>query len=49
MKKKGLLVVIVLLAVGLVFGGLYATRNLGKSSKTVSSEEALRKLHEEQQ
>lgn len=45
MKKKGLLVVIILLVVGLVFGGLYLTRNLGKSSRSVSSEDAMRKLN----
>lgn len=45
MKKKGLLVVIILLVVALVFGGLYLTRNFGKSTKSVSSEDAMRKLN----
>ncbi len=45
MKKKGLLIVIIVLVVGLVFGGLYVTRNLGKSNKSVSSEDAMRKLN----
>ena len=44
MKKKGIVIAVVVLAVALVFGGLYATRNLGKSSKTVSEEDAVHKL-----
>ena len=45
MKKKGLLIVIIVLVVGLVFGGLYVTRNLGKSNKSVSGEDAMRRLN----
>ncbi len=46
MKKKiPLLVLIIVLVVGLVFGGLALTRNLGKNTKTVNSEEAMAKLN----
>ncbi len=44
MKKKGVLIVIIVLVVALVFGGLYLTRNLGKNQKTVSAEDAMRRL-----
>ena len=45
MKKKGLLAVIILVVVALIFGGLYVTRNLGKSTKSVGSEDAMRRLN----
>lgn len=47
MKNKKVLPVIIIIFIvvaGLVFGGLYLTRNLGKSQKTVSAESAMDKL-----
>ncbi|MBQ6420132.1 MAG: VWA domain-containing protein [Clostridia bacterium] len=44
MKKKGALIVIIVLVVAVVFGGLYLTRNLGKSKKAVTTEDAMNKL-----
>ncbi len=43
-KKMGILVVGVIVVCALVFGGIYLTRNLGKSDKVISQDNAKSKL-----
>ena len=46
MNKKtiGILATVVILVCAAVFGGIYLTRNLGKSEKTISKENAGKRL-----
>lgn len=43
-KKMGVLIVAVVVVCALVFGGIYLTRNLGKSDKVISQDNAKSKL-----
>lgn len=43
-KKIGILAVIVVVVCAVVFGGIYLTRNIGKSDKVISEESAQNKL-----
>ena len=46
MNKKiaGIMVVVVILVCAAVFGGIYVTRNIGKSEKVISKESAEKRL-----
>lgn len=43
-KSIGILVAVIILVCAAVFGGIYVTRNIGKSEKTVSKESAVKRL-----